>query len=157
MVEVTVAVEATAGSPFAPDNGPGAYESSRGYPVGNGCVTDSLAEDGMPADVVLLMEEPAFPGQAVRARPVALLHAIVDGRPREEVVCVPADDENFAALTDLPQLHDWHADEIALAAVLRRFHAGHHCQVTGCEGRQSAETFLAQAHHSYERLTGSLE
>ncbi|MFB9831921.1 inorganic diphosphatase [Actinoallomurus acaciae] len=157
MVEITVAVEATAGSPFAPDDGPGAYGSPGGYPIGNGCVTDSLAEDGMPVDVVLLMEEPALPRQAVRARPVALLHAVVDGRPREEVVCVPAGDENFASLTDLPQLADWHADELALAAVLRRLRAGHHCQVTGCEGRRSAETLLARAHHSYERLTGSLE
>lgn len=164
MVEVLVAVEATAGSPFTPNDGAETYDllwagSSplSGYPVGEGHVPDSLAGDGEPAAVLLLMEEPARPGVSVRARPVALLHQLVDGRPCDEVVCVPVGDAHFASLTGPEALCAWHADTDALTAVLRRFRPGHTCEITACENRAAAETFLAEAQHSYERLTGSLE
>jgi inorganic pyrophosphatase len=165
MVEVTVAVEATAGSPFTPDeDAMRAYDvlwhgpsQLCGCPVGDGYVPDSLTEEGGPANVLLLMEEPARPDRTVRARPVALLRAVRDGQPYDEVVCVPTGDPRFAPLTGPEALRAWHADEGALAAVLRRFRPGHVWQVTGCEGCRVAEEFLAEAHCSYERLTGSLE
>jgi inorganic pyrophosphatase len=165
-MEITVAVTATAGSPFtpAPDDGPGADDllsegSTRltGYPVGAGWVTDSLTEDGRPAAVLLLMEEPALPGRAVRARPVALLRAVIDGQPRAEVVCVPAHDANFAALNDAAALPAWHADEETLAVILRRLDRGHQWRITACDGIEAAETFLADAHLAYERLTAGPE
>ncbi|MFF7144538.1 inorganic diphosphatase [Streptomyces nodosus] len=163
-MEVTVAVTATAGSPFAPQDGSDGYDlvsvgSIRvtGYPVGAGRVDDTLTDDGEPTAVLLLMEEPALPGQSVRARPVALVHALVDGSPRAEVLCVPAHDPNFAAFTAPGTLPAWHADADTLATVLHRLDPGRHWRVTGCEGPTAAEPFLAEARHSYERLTGCLE
>ncbi|MEU6284403.1 inorganic diphosphatase [Streptomyces sp. NPDC047028] len=165
-MEITVAVAATAGSPFAPalEDGPGADDllsegSIRvtGYPVGAGWVTDSLTEEGRPAAALLLMEEPALPGQSVRARPVALVHAEVDGQPRVEVVCVPAHDANFAGLSDVAALRAWRADEGTLAAVLHRLDRGHQWRITACDGIEAAETFLAEARHAYERLAGGQE
>ncbi|MEU6284409.1 inorganic diphosphatase [Streptomyces sp. NPDC047028] len=165
MLDITVAVDATAGSPFTPeDDAAGSYDllwhgpsQLYGCPVGDGYMPDSLTELGGPANVLLLMEEPAHPDRSVWARPVALLHAVRDGQPYDEVLCVPAGDPRFAALTGPEALRLWHADEGALATVLRRFRPGHTWQITGCEGCREAEEFLAEAHHSYERLTGSLE
>lgn len=163
-METTVAVAATAGSPFAPHDGSDGHDligagSTRvtGYPVGAGWVGDTLAEDGGPAAVLLLMEEPALPGRSVRARPVALLHTLVDGRPRTALVCVTAHDANFAALTDVAALRAWHADEDTLGVLLHRLDPGHRWRVTACEGPTAAEAFLAEARHAYERLTGCLE
>lgn len=166
-MEVTVAVAATVGSPFAPDagwDGPDGDDlvcegSTRvtGYPVGAGWAGDTLADDGDPTAVLLLMEEPALPGQSVRARPVALLHTLVDGQPRAEVICVPAHDANFGALTSLEALRSWHADEDTLAAVLHRLDPAHHWQVAGSEGPAAAEAVLAETRNAYERLTGCLE
>ncbi|WP_415941906.1 inorganic diphosphatase [Streptomyces sp. 067-1] len=153
-MEITVTVTATAGSPFTPipDDGPCADDllsvgSTRvtGYPVGAGWATDHLTKDGTPASVLILMEEPALPGQSVRARLVALLHAVADGQPRTEVLCVPAHDANFAALTDAAELLSWHADADTLAAVLYRLDRGHQWRITSCEGVEAAETFLTAA------------
>ncbi|MCS0603697.1 inorganic diphosphatase [Streptomyces sp. LP11] len=163
-MEVTVAVAATVGSPFAPHDGADRHDlvdsgSVRvtGYPVGGGWVGETLTEEGGPAAVVLLMAEPALPDQSVRARAVALVHALVDGQPRTEVLCVPAHDPNFAALTDAGALRAWHADEAALSAVLHRLDPAHRWRVADCEDAAAAEAFLAEARHCYERLTGCLE
>lgn len=166
-MEVTVAVAATVGSPFAPDaggDGPDGDDlvcegSTRvtGYPVGAGWASDTLADDGGPSAVLLLMEEPALPGRSVRARPVALLHTLVDGRPRDDVICVPAHDANFAALTGPGALRAWHGDDDTLGAVLRRLDPAHHWRVVGCEGPAAAEAALAATRNAYERLTGRLE
>ncbi|MFB7736131.1 inorganic diphosphatase [Streptomyces sp. NPDC056112] len=162
MMEVTVQVEATVGSRVAPDHEPEptAWQSAHpvldGFPVGEGFVGDSLTPDGEPADVLVLMEEPALPG-TVRARPVALLHASVDGQPVDEVVCVTARDPRFEEITDLPGLQAWHCDDAALEALLRRLGHGRAWQVVRCEGAAGAEEFLSDAHHTYERLTGCID
>ncbi|WP_030421778.1 inorganic diphosphatase [Streptomyces sp. SCSIO 75703] len=163
-MEVTVVVGATVGAPFAPADGSDGYTqvsagSTRvtGYPVGAGHIDDTLTEDGEPTAALVLMEEPALPGRTVRARPVALVHALVDGRPRAEVMCVPAHDPNFAELTGPVALREWHADEETLAVVLHRLDPDHHWRVAHCEGPVAAEEFLDEARDAYERLTGRPE
>ncbi|MEU6403449.1 inorganic diphosphatase [Streptomyces sp. NPDC046985] len=151
-MEWTIAVRALAGSPFAPSDGSDGYDllsagSTRvtGYPVGTGPVSGTRAEDGAPVAALLLMEERARAGQCVSARPVALLHTVADGRPRSQVLCVPTHDANFAALRDVDALRAWHADDDALATVLRRLDPAHRWRVTGCEGAAAAAAYLSAA------------
>src|SRR3954465_11137364 len=47
--------------------------TATGYPGDYGLVPDTLAEDGDPIDVLLILDEPTFPGCVVRAR----IHAAV--------------------------------------------------------------------------------
>ncbi|MET8631729.1 inorganic diphosphatase [Streptomyces sp. NPDC004680] len=163
-MEIMVAVAATIGSPFAPGDGSdgSALMSAgsirvTGYPVGAGWVSNTLAEDGGATAVLLLMEEPALPGRSVRARPVALIRALVDGQPRAELLCVPTHDANFGTLTSIEALRAWRVDEDTLATILHRLDPTHRWRVADLEGPATAEAFLAEAHHSYERLTGCLE
>lgn len=157
MNAVTVRVEATAGSRFTPEDSLDASRVLTGCPVGKGYVDNSLADDGKPADALVLLSEPALPGTAVPARPVALAHLVVDGEPRETVVCVAERARDFDAITGVRELRAWHAGEGALAEVLLRFGPGHSWQVIGYEGCPAVDAFLARARLDYERLTGSLE
>ncbi|MEW2131885.1 inorganic diphosphatase [Streptomyces sp. NPDC005435] len=160
-MEFLVTVDATIGSPFAPPDGSDGHDlmsagSTRvtGYPVGSGSAGGTLTGQGGTVPVLLLMEEPALPDRTVRARPVALLHALVDGRPETRVLCVPAHDANFASLADVSALRVWHADEDTVATVLRRFDRSHRWRVMDFEGAAAAEEFLTEARRAYERLTG---
>src|SRR5687767_2473398 len=45
------------------------------FPFDFGYVPGTLAEDGDPVDVLLLMDQPAFPGCLVRARLIGVLEA----------------------------------------------------------------------------------
>jgi len=59
------------------------------YPGDYGFVPQTLAEDGDPLDVLILVVQPTFPGCLVVARPIGMLKMIDNGEPDDKVLCVP--------------------------------------------------------------------
>jgi len=47
------------------------------YPLDYGFVPDTLAEDGDPLDALVMLDEPAFPGCLVLARPVLVVYLVL--------------------------------------------------------------------------------
>ncbi|MFJ1550253.1 hypothetical protein [Streptomyces sp. NPDC088246] len=80
MPRITVAVESTIWSSIGRHDGPVSDESDAtgrsGWPVGKGCVEDTLDTDGRPIQTMVLMQEPALPGDEIAAWPEA-----ADGMP----------------------------------------------------------------------------
>jgi inorganic pyrophosphatase len=75
--------------------------TATGYPGDYGFVPDTLAEDGDPIDVLLLIDEPTFPGCTVRARIIAVFWMRDEAGPDAKLLGVPADDPRFAHLQEL--------------------------------------------------------
>ena len=71
------------------------------YPGDYGFVPDTLAEDGDPIDVLLLLDEPTFPGCVVRARIIAVFWMRDEAGPDAKLLAVPAGDPRFARLQEL--------------------------------------------------------
>jgi inorganic pyrophosphatase len=71
------------------------------YPGDYGFVPDTLAEDGDPIDVLLLLDEPTFPGCVVKARIIAVFWMRDEAGPDAKLLGVPADDPRFAHLREL--------------------------------------------------------
>ncbi len=59
------------------------------YPGDYGFMPQTLAEDGDPLDVLILVVQPTFPGCLVVARPIGILKMIDDGDPDDKVLAVP--------------------------------------------------------------------
>lgn len=81
--------------------------SSVHYPTDYGFFAGTLAGDGDPLDVLVIVEEPTFTGCRMRVRPVGLLMMIDDKGSDEKILAVPVDDprfSNFHQLADL-QMH----------------------------------------------------
>lgn len=74
------------------------------YPADYGFFPNTLAEDGDPLDVLLLGDEPTFPGVHVWARPVASFLMTDEAGPDAKVMCVPAGDHRWDHLKDLEDL-----------------------------------------------------
>jgi inorganic pyrophosphatase len=78
--------------------------SSVHYPCDYGFIEGSLADDGDPLDVLIVISEPTFSGCVVRARPVGVLDMTDDKGHDYKVLAVAHDDprwdETFA-LEDL--------------------------------------------------------
>jgi inorganic pyrophosphatase len=74
------------------------------YPSDYGFFPDTLAEDGDPLDVLVLIDAPTFPGCMVTVRPVAVFWMRDEQGPDAKVLAVPADDVRFEAITDLPDV-----------------------------------------------------
>jgi inorganic pyrophosphatase len=61
------------------------------YPAAYGFIPGTLAEDGDPVDVLVLVPAAVVPGAVVRARPIGLLRMQDEKGNDEKIVCVPHD------------------------------------------------------------------
>ena len=75
--------------------------TATGYPGDYGFVPDTLAEDGDPIDVVVLLDEPTFPGCVIRVRIIAVYWMRDEEGPDAKLLCVPANDPRKAHLQEL--------------------------------------------------------
>ncbi len=76
------------------------------YPGDYGFIPGTLAEDGDPLDVLVLINEPTFPGCLITVRPVGVLHMKDRGDPDEKILAVPSEDpyhQEYFDIADLPQ------------------------------------------------------
>ncbi|MFP5372312.1 MAG: inorganic diphosphatase [Actinomycetes bacterium] len=75
--------------------------TATGYPGDYGFVPDTLAEDGDPLDVLVLLAEPTFPGCQIHARIIAVYWMHDEEGPDAKLLCVPAYDPRLKHLQEL--------------------------------------------------------
>jgi inorganic pyrophosphatase len=75
--------------------------SSVHYPCDYGFIDGSLAEDGDPLDVLVLIAEPTFPGCVVRARPIGVLDMVDEKGHDYKILAVAHDDPRREATARL--------------------------------------------------------
>jgi inorganic pyrophosphatase len=74
------------------------------YPGDYGFIPQTFWDDGDPLDVLVMMNEPTFPGCVIEARPVGMLKMIDKGELDYKVLAVPATDPNFDEYHDLSHI-----------------------------------------------------
>src|SRR5699024_9068465 len=82
------------------------------YPADYGFIDDTLGGDGDPLDVLVLVQEPTFPGCLIRARAIGMFNMTDEKGPDEKVIAVPADDPRHEHLRDIHHLNEFHKLEI---------------------------------------------
>lgn len=75
--------------------------SSAHYPGDYGFIPQTLAEDGDPLDVIVMVNEPTFPGCLIEARPLGLFRMTDKGDNDFKVLAVPSYDPIFAEYKNL--------------------------------------------------------
>lgn len=78
--------------------------SSVVYPENYGFIPRTLADDGDPLDVLVLMQEPVQPLSVLKVRPIGLLPMTDEGEEDENVICIHADDPQYGDYGDVQQL-----------------------------------------------------
>ncbi|MDP9358910.1 MAG: inorganic diphosphatase [Chloroflexota bacterium] len=86
--------------------------SSVHYPADYGFIPETLGEDGDPLDVLVLVQEPTFPGCLVPARPVGGLDMADEKGADFKVLAVPVGDPRYAHVQTLDELGDHWLREI---------------------------------------------
>lgn len=71
------------------------------YPTDYGFIPQSYYGDGDPMDVLVMMNEPTFPGCVIEVRPVAMLKLIDKGDSDDKVLAVPVNDPYFSNVHDI--------------------------------------------------------
>ena len=82
------------------------------YPTDYGFIPDTLADDGDPLDIMVLLDEPTFPGCHILARPIAVLRMRDEAGGDDKVLAVPATDPRWSHLVDLGDVGAFLLDEI---------------------------------------------
>lgn len=75
--------------------------SSLHYPGDYGFIPQTLAEDGDPLDILVVVNEPTFSGCLIEARPIGLFKMTDKGANDYKVLAVPASDPTFSDFRDL--------------------------------------------------------
>jgi inorganic pyrophosphatase len=80
------------------------------YPAAYGFMPGTLAADGDPLDVLVLVPHQVVPGAVIRARPIGVLLMEDESGPDEKVIAVPHDKihpqyQDVASIEDLPAIN----------------------------------------------------
>jgi inorganic pyrophosphatase len=80
------------------------FTSTR-YPADYGFIPDTLAGDGDPLDVLVLLDEPTFPGCHIACRPLGVFWMTDEHGPDAKILAVPAKDVRvtWQDLEDVPE------------------------------------------------------
>ncbi|MCX7620249.1 MAG: inorganic diphosphatase [Acidimicrobiales bacterium] len=109
------------------------------YPADYGFVPDTLAEDGDPLDILVLLEDPTFPGCWVTARPVGML-AMEDEKGRDvKIIAVEPNEPRFREVFDLGDVQPQLLEEIRhFFEVYKMLEPGKHAATGDFYGREAA-------------------
>lgn len=86
--------------------------SSVHYPTDYGFVPNTLADDGDPLDICVLMTDPSFPGCYIHARPLGGLEMTDEKGEDFKLLAVPVNDPRFNQYRDLSDVGNHWLQEI---------------------------------------------
>src|SRR6478735_3496636 len=109
------------------------------YPSDYGFVPDTLALDGDPLDVLVLLEDPTFPGCWVEVRAIGVFWMEDEKGPDAKIMCVPVHDPVYEDIRDISQLRPALLDEIEhFFDVYKMLEPEKNSATRGYEGRDAA-------------------
>jgi inorganic pyrophosphatase len=74
------------------------------YPGDYGLIPRTLHEDGDPLDILVIVNEPTFPGCQIDCRPIGVLHLLDRGEPDDKILAVPSNDPYYGEYFDIADL-----------------------------------------------------
>ena len=74
------------------------------YPGDYGFVPSTLAEDGDPLDILVIVSEPTFSGCVMATRPIGYLRMFDEGKPDQKILAVPSGEPDYGTVTDFKQI-----------------------------------------------------
>ncbi len=87
--------------------------SAMNYPAEYGIIENTLAPDGDPLDILVIVREPTFPGCVVPARVLGYLATVDNGREDYKLISVADCDPRYAHVQRLEDLAEHDLKEIS--------------------------------------------
>jgi len=116
------------------------------YPAAYGFIPGTLADDGDPADALVLIPVAVVPGAVIRARPIGLLLMEDEAGQDEKIVCVPHDKVHpqYSGITEIEQLPAITRDTIKhFFEHYKDLEKGKWVKITGWGDRAAAEAAIS--------------
>ena len=108
------------------------------YPGEYGIIPKTLWDDGDPMDILVLMDQPTFPGCIIETRPVGLMKMMDTGEKDDKIIGIPVDDARFSDIKDIEDLPKHILKEIGHFFSQYKKLQGKETEVLGWEGHKKA-------------------
>lgn len=108
------------------------------YPADYGLIPQTIYDDGDPMDIMVLMEQPTFPGCIIEARPIGVMRMIDGGDNDDKILGVPVNDPRFKDVKDIDDVPSHLLEEIAHFFLEYKHLEGKTTEVLGWDNAQKA-------------------
>jgi inorganic pyrophosphatase len=144
--EVTAVIEIPSGSrnKYELDKDSGLFRLDRvlysavHYPGDYGFIPRTLHEDGDPCDVLVLVNEPTFPGCQIDVRPIGVLMMLDRGEPDDKILAVPSNDPYYSEYFDIADIPQHYLREVEHFFRIYKDLEGRRVQTVGWEKSEKA-------------------
>lgn len=128
--------------------------SSLHYPGDYGLIPRTFYGDGDPLDVLVMTNQPTFPGCIIEARPIGLFRMLDRGLSDDKVLAVPASDPLFDGYQDIEDIPPHFLLEVAHFFEVYKDLEGKRVRTMGWEGVDAAKAQIEQAIDLYRHKFG---
>jgi inorganic pyrophosphatase len=119
------------------------------YPGDYGFIPSTLADDGDPLDVLVLVDAPSFPGCVMEVRPIGILEMLDQGLGDEKVLCVGKNNPRYKNVWNFSEIYPHMLREITHFFSIYKDLEGKRVEVKGWRDASFARTKVAEAQQSF--------
>jgi inorganic pyrophosphatase len=120
------------------------------YPGDYGFIPSTLAEDGDPLDVLVLVDTPSFTGCIQTVRPIGVLEMIDQGQPDEKILAVGADNPRYKDVNEYSEVYPHILREIKHFFSIYKDLEGKRVEARGWMDAAAAKEMIVKAQKAYE-------
>jgi inorganic pyrophosphatase len=121
------------------------------YSTDYGIIPQTMYDDGRPLDILVLMDQPTFPGCIIEARPVGLLKMMDSGAYDDKILAVPAKDHKYANIQNVKDVLPDTLNELARFYQHYKEAEKRDIKVVGWEGAETAKRAIIHSMKIYGR------
>jgi inorganic pyrophosphatase len=119
------------------------------YPGDYGFIPGTLAEDGDPLDIIIIVDQPSFTGCLMEARPVGLLHMVDQKENDQKILAVPNRNPRFDSIHTIDQVFPHIRTEIEYFFSIYKELQGVKTQMKGWSGPRDARRVITESRQTY--------
>ena len=124
------------------------------FPGDYGFIPGTIAEDDEPIDVLVLVEQPSFPGCLIRVRPVGMLDMVEESTYDHKVLAVPERSPRFEQVQNLDDVPAHVLTEIQHFFEIYKELEGKTVEMKGWQNLAEARTAIQKSRSRYLDLHG---
>ena len=155
LVRMIVEIPKNSGNKYEYDSKLGVFRLDRAlyspmhYPGDYGFIPGTLASDGDPMDVLVMVEEPSFTGCMLEVRPVGILNMIDQQASDQKILAVPNRNPRYDEVHTMDQIFPHVRREIEHFFTIYKELEGRVTATQGWEGPREARRAIVDSRKAY--------
>ncbi len=119
------------------------------YPGDYGFIPGTKALDGDPLDLLVLVDEPSFPGCVLEVRPVGILEMVDQDEPDQKILAVPDRNPRYDQIKAMNDVPPHVRREIEYFFTIYKELEGKKTKIKGWRGTKEAHRIILESRRRY--------